>query len=204
MKEDFSPKDKIVLKDGTEIKTCRKQVENMNALYVEAGTTGHMGGDSGHGGRTFFKIADITSTDMRCVVCEGPEVHRFDHANSIEIILGGDSELDTFCEALRIGYKVLSREAGSVADITPTNKELRQDSFAQYINDLCELYRKTGSLKGMSAIRNKHHITGLTQQQFFECDLHHAKGWVNRDFCDKVYDFILDTTKAVPVPRYGE
>ena len=84
----------------------------------------------------------------------------------------------------------------------PSPLEQRQERFALYINELCEHYRKRGSLKGMSDIRNKHHITGLTQQQFFECDLHHASGYVSREFCDRVYAFILDTTKAIPAPKY--
>ena len=163
-----------------------------------------MGGDSGHGGRTYFKVGSISSTDIRCLIAnEGHDTEvSLSTPGSFTVILGGDSELDTFCEALRIGYEVLRREASPVEDITVSNKELRQDRFQQYINDLCNLYRDTGSLKGMSEIRNKHHITGMTQQQFFECDLHHAKGYVDRTFCDKVYDFLLDTTKASPAPKY--
>jgi hypothetical protein len=42
------------------------------------------------------------------------------------------------------------------------------------------------------------------QQQFFECDLHHASGYVSREFCDRVYAFILDTTKAIPAPKYDD
>ena len=42
------------LLDGTEITTYTRDVVSANILTVEAGTTGYMGGDSGHGGRTYF------------------------------------------------------------------------------------------------------------------------------------------------------
>ena len=53
-----------LLPDGTEISTYTREVISANILEVEAGTTGYMGGDSGHGGRTYFRISDCGSTDM--------------------------------------------------------------------------------------------------------------------------------------------
>lgn len=38
--------------------------ESCNILEVEAGTTGYRGGDTGHGGRTYFRIQNAASTDM--------------------------------------------------------------------------------------------------------------------------------------------
>ena len=43
-----------ILKDGTEITTYIRDVVSCNILEVEAGTTGYCGGDTGHGGRTYF------------------------------------------------------------------------------------------------------------------------------------------------------
>ena len=45
-----------MLPDGTEISTYTREVISANILEVEAGTTGYMGSDSGHGGRTYFRI----------------------------------------------------------------------------------------------------------------------------------------------------
>ena len=45
-----------ILKDGTEITTYSRDVISCNVLEVEAGTTGYCGGDTGHGGRTYFRI----------------------------------------------------------------------------------------------------------------------------------------------------
>ena len=47
-----------MLPDGTEITTYTRDVVSANILEVEAGTTGFMGGDTGHGGRTYFRIQD--------------------------------------------------------------------------------------------------------------------------------------------------
>lgn len=204
-KEDFTPNSSVIV-DGTHIDTFKKEIVSANIIEVEVGTTGYMGGDTGHGGRTFFRIKDLASTDMRLAFRDNGKYFKSRYLNDLELTFGGDCELDTFCEALRIGYNVLSqRSTGAlIDDFMPSPLEQRQERFALYINELCEHYRKRGSLKGMSDIRNKHHITGLTQQQFFECDLHHAKGYVSREFCDRVYAFILDTTKAIPAPKYDD
>ena len=53
-----------ILKDGTELTTYTRDVVSANILEVEDGTTGYQGGDSGHGGRTYFRIEDAASTDM--------------------------------------------------------------------------------------------------------------------------------------------
>ena len=54
-----------MLPDGTELTTYTRDVVSANILEVEAGTTGFMGGDTGHGGRTYFRIQDEGSTDMK-------------------------------------------------------------------------------------------------------------------------------------------
>ena len=204
-KEDFTPNSSVIV-DGTHIDTYKKEIVSANILEVEVGTTGYMGGDTGHGGRTFFRIKDLASTDMRLAFRDNGKYFKSRYLNDLELTFGGDCELDTFCEALRIGYNVLSQHSTGalIDDFMPSPLEQRQERFALYINELCEHYRKRGSLKGMGDIRNKHHITGLTQQQFFECDLHHASGYVSREFCDRVYAFILDTTKAIPAPKYDD
>ena len=51
-------------------------------LEVEAGTNGYQGGDSGHGSRTYLRLKDLGSTDIRCNV----EADQFG-CDSIEIIL---------------------------------------------------------------------------------------------------------------------
>lgn len=208
-KDEFKPNGSIVV-DGIEIKTHHQEIVSCNIIEVEVGTTGHMGGDTGHGGRTYFKIHDSSCTDMRCHVKgyskdEGRYVDvEIDDASLIELMFGGDTELDTFCEALRIGYDVLSRDAGGLDYYEPqiSHKELQQINFAMYINELCEYYRKNHTLSGKGEIRKKYKVSDISVQQFFECDLHKAEGYVPQDFCNRVYAYVLDTTKAVPAPKY--
>jgi hypothetical protein len=106
----FKP-DGVVEIDGIEVKTFIDQSPNCNILSYEVGTTGPQGGDTGHGGRTYFRISDDASTDMRCIVkTHDGKTHEFDGAADvaqIEIMFGGDSELDTFIEALEFAAEKL-------------------------------------------------------------------------------------------------
>ena len=103
--------DGVVEIDGIKIQTRKESMESCNILSVEAGTTGLMGGDTGHGGRTYLRISDDASTDMRCIVkTDDGKTHKFDGVADvvqIEIILGGDTELDTFIDALEFAAKTL-------------------------------------------------------------------------------------------------
>ena len=101
-----------VLGDGTEITTYGREVVSANILDVEAGTTGYMGGDSGHGGRTYFRISDAACTDMDVHVLSG----RYGDATGFEVVLGGDCELETMIRALRFIARVLADESKEVDD----------------------------------------------------------------------------------------
>ena len=97
-----------VLPDGTEITTYSRDVISANILEVEAGTTGYKGGDTGHGGRTYFRIADAASTDI-----QAHPLGRYDD-EGFEVILGGDCELETMIRALKFITQVLEEEAEEV------------------------------------------------------------------------------------------
>lgn len=99
------------LNDGTEITTYSRDVVSANILEVEAGTTSYRGGDTGHGGRTYFKIKDAASTDMDINVL-------YDRYGCIgfEVTLGGDCELETMIRALKFITKVLEEESQEVYD----------------------------------------------------------------------------------------
>lgn len=85
--------------DRIPIATKQIEITNANILSVTVGSTGYMGGDTGHGGRTYFAIKDEASTDLRLKVNNG----HWQEVESIEIALGGDTELETFMEALKFG-----------------------------------------------------------------------------------------------------
>lgn len=100
------------LNDGTEITTYVRDVYSANILEVEAGTTGFMGGDTGHGGRTYFSIKDAGSTDIDINVIRD----RYGDAEGFEVVLGGDCELETMIRALKFITKVLEEESKEVFD----------------------------------------------------------------------------------------
>ena len=100
------------LNDGTEITTYVRDVYSANILEVEAGTTGFMGGDTCHGGRTYFSIKDAGSTDIDINVIRD----RYGDAEGFEVVLGGDCELETMIRALKFITKVLEEESEEVYD----------------------------------------------------------------------------------------
>lgn len=100
-----------LLDDGTKITTYTREVLSANALEVEAGTNGYHGGDSGHGCRTYFRIQNAGSTDI-----EIRSIYGRPDAEGLEVILGGDSELDTIVCALKFITKVFEDEINGVCD----------------------------------------------------------------------------------------
>ena len=84
----YPAKKRIRAIDRSKVTTWSREIVNCNILEVEAGTNGYQGGDSGHGSRTYLRLKDLGSTDIRCNV----EADQFG-CDSIEIILGGDAEL---------------------------------------------------------------------------------------------------------------
>lgn len=97
--------------DGIIIPTVKKELVDCNIIEVECGTTGCRGGDSGHGGRTYFRIEDCASTDMRLRYKDSGEWIDVRYPNKIEIVFGGDSELCTFAQALKFAYDQLKEDA---------------------------------------------------------------------------------------------
>ena len=100
-----------ILPDGTEITTYTRDVISCNLLEVEAGTTGYMGGDTGHGGRSYFRIKDNGGTDMEV----NTSVDRYG-CRSLEVFLGGVCELETMIRAVKFITKVLEDESKEVCD----------------------------------------------------------------------------------------
>ena len=93
--------------DGTTINTWERDVISCNLLSVEAGTNGYKGGDSGHGSRTYFRIQDEGGTDIEVK----PTHNRWGAVDGFEVMLGGDTELETIIEALKFITHVLEEES---------------------------------------------------------------------------------------------
>ena len=107
----YPAKKRIRAIDRSKVTTWSREIVNCNILEVEAGTTGFMGGDTGHGGRTYFRIQDEGSTDMKI----NTYVDRYG-CRGFEVFLGGDCELETTIRALKFITKVLEEESQEVYD----------------------------------------------------------------------------------------
>ena len=118
-----APRKNVREVDGVQVLTAINELTDCNILTVEAGTNGRQGGDTGHGGRTYLRITNDASTDLNCRTAVGR--HEKDangqyhycldttdhgHVDQIEIMLGGDSELDTFIDALEFAADVLRKQ----------------------------------------------------------------------------------------------
>lgn len=97
---------------GAAIPTVKTEIISANILEVEVGTNGKHGGDSGHGCRTYFKLQDHSSTDMRVRVKNGEWTDLMSEG-PIEIAFGGDCELDSFVEALDFAVKTLKKQCST-------------------------------------------------------------------------------------------
>lgn len=98
----------VINEDGQviEVPTKVKELVGANVMEVKTGTTGYKGGDSGHGGRTVFKLTDIGSTDMRVSI----NGSGYFPLHEVGIAFGGDSELDTFVQALEFALDTLKSQ----------------------------------------------------------------------------------------------
>lgn len=98
----YEVKAKVKKIDGVSVEVFSRDIVSANILHVEAGSTGFCGGDSGHGGRTYFSISDESSTDIEVNLLENEYGNK-----GFEVFLGGDCELDTTITALEFILKAL-------------------------------------------------------------------------------------------------
>ena len=86
----------------------RKMVSgNTTKLYV--GTNGRKGSNS----RTFLTIVDESQTDIRVGVTDENGRHNvFTYAKQIDVVVGGEKELDAFIDVLEYAAKALRKQSG--------------------------------------------------------------------------------------------
>ena len=81
------------------------EIVSANIIAVRAGTTGFCGGDSGHGGKTYFAIQDLGGTDITI----NPTINECGD-KGFEVVLGGDCELETIIDALKFILQTLEED----------------------------------------------------------------------------------------------
>ena len=175
--------------NGREIETRKDYCGDICTLEVEVGTNGYQGGDTGHGSRTYLRIQNDDCADI-----EGCEA---DKGRGFEVTLGGDGELTAFIDALEFAINTLKEQAGveEVQNrILEAERSPKQMAFAAYLHDVVSLYKSTGKLKGITDVRAKYHVSGITKEQFYMLDLHNRTEEEIADspaYCDAVYNYIL-------------
>lgn len=90
---------------------------NNGFFEVTVGTNGPKGGDTGHGGRTYFSIEDYPGDmDICCELIGEEYTYGDDFYNEdvvkrkgVQISLGGDIELESFIESLEFAVAELKK-----------------------------------------------------------------------------------------------
>lgn len=75
--------------DCIKIPTMIEELVSCNSIEGEAGTNGMQGGDSGHCSKTYFRIKNEASTDMRYTV---EPSGNGDECKEVTIMFGGDRQ----------------------------------------------------------------------------------------------------------------
>lgn len=85
-----------------------KEFFSCNILEANVGSNCPCGGDGGHGGKTYLKIADGSNTGWNITIAErdGTEYY-FEQPKSIALELLGDTENETFIQLLDFALKEL-------------------------------------------------------------------------------------------------
>lgn len=103
----FAIKERQRVVDDKIINTFQREVVSANILEVEAGTNGYHGGDSGHGSRTYIRIDSLADSDITAHITPN---------GGVELLIGGDCELETTIRALKFITKVLEDQAACILD----------------------------------------------------------------------------------------
>lgn len=88
-----------------------KEFWSCNAFRVTVGTNSPCGGDAGHGGKTLFRLRNLTSTDWDVFIDKKEAVHS---PYELTILLYGDTEAQTFADSLIFAGKTLKKQIRKV------------------------------------------------------------------------------------------
>lgn len=180
--------------NGEEVETAAVSLGDICSCKVEVGTNGFHGGDTGHGGRTYFSIANTDCSDISAAVTM--------NGRGAEIEFSGDAELEIFIDALDFASYFLRKQLASKGN--KNTKVERQERFNGYLNALVELYKKNQSLNGMSKVASRFHVTAITKEQFYLLALHMVTEKLGKEYTNEVYDYVLGKSSVLPIAPFGQ
>lgn len=101
------------------MKTFKMKFQSANLLEAEVGTNTPQGGDAGHGGKTIFTIRNPhLNTSMEVEVQDDKNKKTLiETPKEVTIRLFGDTEANTFIEALKFALYILKTQNSGRAAI---------------------------------------------------------------------------------------
>lgn len=89
-----------------------------------------------------------------------------------------------------------------------TAKTGKLETFTSYLKESLELYENNKSYRGISELSKKYHITPISKEKFIECGFKRTAKYVDeivsdREYCQKVYEFVRDKSGCVDAPVYS-
>lgn len=191
----------LVFTDDVELMVKKREIPDDVCSTTTVGTNGYHGGDSGHGGRTYFCL-EHESGNFSVRIDKN---NTFDfNFHTLEICAGGDAELSTLINAFKWAAKRLEEQAAELAK-KPKRKELSQERFNSYINEMVEMFKAKKSMRGMSDLAAKWKIRGITKDVFFASDVIKASRKIPMSFTNQLYAYALARdNKNMEIPVYVE
>jgi hypothetical protein len=103
----------------TEVLTEASECHGCCTLEYEAGTTGAKGGDWGHGSRVYLRLENAASVGWQIKTTK----------DKVEIILGGDEEINAIQNALRFMLRTLEEQTKNIAGVRRQDHREAQNTF---------------------------------------------------------------------------
>ena len=112
MSEEFENKETVVVKeiDGKEVEVHTKWQDWFDC---SVGTNGYHGGDTGHGGRAYFRLGDLNGGDITVKPIYTKTRENVEYLTDVEFQMGGDAEIHSFLKSLEYAVSVLKSQIGN-------------------------------------------------------------------------------------------
>lgn len=110
MTENFDETVEVKNIDGRDVEVHTK---GQNWFDCAVGTNGYHGGDSGHGGRAYFRLGNIDCDDFVVNEIYKKDMYNNKTLTGIEFQMDGDLEIRSFIKSLEYAVSVLKSQVGN-------------------------------------------------------------------------------------------